>query len=182
MIGREAARLQGLVDDLLDLAKVGADSFRLDPADTDLTALVADAAEVWRGRCAAVGVDLVAELPAYAVEVRTDPARLRQVLDGLAENALRVTPAGRPLLLALHRDGRDAVLQVRDGGPGLAPEDLPVAFERGVLHERYRGVRPSGSGLGLALVQGLVVRLGGTITAGPAPEGGAAFTVRLPAA
>ncbi len=180
VIGREAARLQRLVDDLLDLARLGADSFRLDPVDTDLTALVADAAAVWQGRCEAVGVDLRVALPAYAVRARTDPGRLRQVVDGLAENALRVTPAGRPLVLALDREDGVAVLQVRDGGPGLAPEDLPVAFERGVLHERYRGVRPAGSGLGLALVQGLVTRLGGTIGAGHAAEGGAAFTVRLP--
>ena len=74
----------------------------------------------------------------------------------------------------------DVVLQVRDGGPGLAPEDYPVAFERGVLHDRYRGKRPGGAGLGLALAHSLVERLGGTITAGPAPEGGAAMTIRLP--
>jgi len=66
---------------------------------------------------------------------------------------------------------------VRDGGPGLAPEDYPVAFERGVLNKRYRDSRPVGSGIGLALAHGLVTRMGGTLTAGPAPEGGAAFTV-----
>jgi signal transduction histidine kinase len=103
------------------------------------------------------------------------------VLDGLAENALRVTPAGRPVLLGLYETPGTAVLQVRDGGPGLAPEDLPVAFERSVLYERYRGVRQVGTGVGLALVHGLTTRLGGTATAGRAPEGGACFTVRLPA-
>ncbi|MGI8591118.1 MAG: ATP-binding protein, partial [Nakamurella sp.] len=70
---------------------------------------------------------------------------------------------------------------VRDGGPGLAPEDYPVAFEQGVLHERYRGRRPGGAGLGLALADSLVTRLGGVITAGPAPEGGAGFWITLPA-
>ena len=75
------------------------------------------------------------------------------------------------------------VVEVRDSGPGLAPEDLPVAFEPGVLHERYRGSRPSGGqGLGLAIAAGLVRRMGGTIAAGTAPEGGAAFTVTLPQA
>ena len=72
------------------------------------------------------------------------------------------------------------VLEVRDGGPGFTDDDLAVAFERGALHERYRGVRKVGSGLGLALAAGLVRRLGGEIAAGHAPEGGAAFTVRLP--
>jgi signal transduction histidine kinase len=72
------------------------------------------------------------------------------------------------------------VLQVRDGGPGLAPEDYPVAFEPGVLHERYRGLRPGGAGLGLALVHSLVRRLGGSVVASGAPEGGLAMTIRLP--
>ena len=56
-----------------------------------------------------------------------------------------------------------------------------MVFDRGVLHERYRGHRPVGAGgVGLALVHGLVTRMGGTITAEPAPEGGACFTVRCP--
>jgi two-component system, OmpR family, sensor kinase len=73
-----------------------------------------------------------------------------------------------------------ATVEVRDGGPGFTDSDLAVAFERGALYERYRGVRKVGSGLGLALAGGLVRRLGGTIAASHAPEGGARFTVRLP--
>jgi signal transduction histidine kinase len=73
------------------------------------------------------------------------------------------------------------LVEVRDGGPGLADADLAVAFEQGVLYERYRAVRQVGSGLGLAIVDGLVRRLGATIEAGHAAEGGARFTVRLPA-
>ncbi|MEP6563443.1 MAG: ATP-binding protein, partial [Nakamurella sp.] len=103
-----------------------------------------------------------------------------QVLDGLAENALRLLDPGRPLVLHLGTDGGDAVLQVRDGGPGLTPEDYPVAFEQGVLHARYRGSRPTGGGLGLALARSLVDRLGGSIVASPAAEGGVAITARLP--
>jgi signal transduction histidine kinase len=73
-------------------------------------------------------------------------------------------------------------LQVRDGGPGLAEEDLPVAFDQGVLRDRYSGSRPGGSGVGLALVDRLVRRMGGSVLAGHAAEGGASFTVTLPAA
>ena len=94
--------------------------------------------------------------------VRTDPGRFRQVVDALADNALRVTPAGRPLVLDLAQapgGTGGAVLEVRDGGPGLAPEDYPVAFERGVLHARYRAERAGSSGIGLNLVAGLVSRL-----------------------
>ncbi|WP_370948164.1 sensor histidine kinase [Amycolatopsis sp. cg5] len=180
-IQREAQRLERLVSDLLDLARLGADEFRLDLTGLDLVALVTDCAEVWRLRCAARDVHLEMLVPPHPVHVVADPRRLRQVIDGLAENALRVTPAGAPIVLALTVDGQ-AGLAVRDGGPGLAAEDYPVAFDRGVLNKKYRGKRPVGSGIGLALAHGLVTRMGGTLTAGPAPEGGAAFTVTLPLA
>ncbi|GFJ90720.1 hypothetical protein Prum_043620 [Phytohabitans rumicis] len=115
------------------------------------------------------------QIPAF-----TDPGRIRQVVDGLLENALRILPSGAPLVLAAWAQPDAAVLEVRDGGPGLTDEDLAVAFERGALRQRYEGVRKVGSGLGLALAAGLVRRLGGTIEAGHAPEGGARFTVTLP--
>jgi two-component system, OmpR family, sensor kinase len=175
-IEQEAKRLDQLVSDLLDLARLGADDFRLDLTDVDLTGLLADAAKVWEGRA---GVDLRVDSPGTPVLVRTDPRRLRQVLDGLASNAVRATPSGAPVVLGLYVDGAFAVLEVRDGGPGLSGEDYRLAFQRGVLHSRYQGVRPVGTGIGLALVHGLVTRLGGTIDAGPAPEGGARFSVRL---
>jgi len=128
---------------------------------------------------------LVVDVPPGGVLVTTDSRRVRQVLDGLAENALRVLQPGQPLVLQVGWEtgpgaAASAVLQVRDGGPGLAPEDYPVAFEPGVLHERYRGKRPGGAGLGLALVHSLVLRLGGSVLASRAPEGGVAMTIRLP--
>jgi signal transduction histidine kinase len=177
---QESQRLERLVSDLLDLARLGADEFRLDLADVDLTALVDSCAEVWRVRCARSGVQFRWQTPRFPVVVRADARRLRQALDGLAENALRVTPSQAPIVLSLELSPSGAaVLQMRDGGPGLAPEDYPVAFERGILYGRYQGKRPVGSGIGLALVHGLVTRMGATIEAGPAPEGGAAFTVTL---
>lgn len=184
-ISGEAARLERLVSDLLDLARLGADTFRLDLAPTDLVALVVEMARVWQVRCEARGVPLVVQLPPVPVFVSTDSRRVRQVLDGLAENALRVLAPGQPLVLHLGTQNDRAVLQVRDGGPGLAPEDYPVAFEQGVLHARYRNRRTgqgtnSGAGLGLALAHSLIGRLGGTIVASPAAEGGVAMTVRLP--
>jgi two-component system sensor histidine kinase BaeS len=115
---------------------------------------------------------------------RTDPGRVRQILDGLLENALRVVPAGCPVVLAVHPapPGGLAAVEIRDGGPGFTDDDLAVAFERGALYQRYRGIRQVGSGLGLALAARLARRLGGTIEAGHASEGGARFTVGLPPA
>ncbi len=176
----EAARLERLVSDLLDLARLGADSFHLDLAPTDLTALVREMAPVWQVRCDARGARLVQQLPSGPVWVVTDARRIRQVLDGLTENAVRLLGAGDPVVLHVGVDGRWAVLQVRDGGPGLQPEDYPVAFDQGVLHQRYRGRRPTGAGLGLPLARSLVERLGGTVVAAPAEEGGLSITVRVP--
>jgi signal transduction histidine kinase len=176
----EAVRLDRLVSDLLVLARLEAADLPIELLPVDLNQLVAAAAEAWGARCAAVGVVLRTELAPHPVLARTDPGRVRQVLDGLCENALRVVPPGAPLVLAVRAPAGCAVVEVRDGGPGFTDDDLAVAFERGALYQRYRGVRQVGSGLGLALAARLVRRLGGTIEAGHAAEGGARFTVGLP--
>ncbi len=175
-IEKESHRLERLVGDLLDLARLSADDFRLDLTTVDLSGVARETAEVWSARCAAEGVAFRLEASGQPIMARTDPRRLRQALDGLMENALRVTPSGRPIVLSLL--GR--TFQVRDGGPGLSDEDYRIAFDRGALHKRYAGVRPVGTGLGLAIVHGLVTRMGGSVHAGPAPEGGACFTITLP--
>lgn len=175
----EAARLDRLIADLLVLARLEAADLPIEMMTVDLTDLVRGAGEAWGSRVAAAGLVLRVEIPSFPVPVSTDPGRLRQILDGLLENALRVVPAGAPLVLAMPGPG---LVEVRDGGPGFTDDDLAVAFERGALSARYRGIRKVGSGLGLALASRLVLRLGGTIEAGHAPEGGARFTVRVPLA
>lgn len=177
IIKHETDRLQRLVNDLLDLAKMDTGDFVLEPRAVDLTDLLRSTADVWAQRCERDGVLFRWEAPDHPVLVHADPVRLRQVLDGLADNALRVTPSGAPIVLSLEVAQGNATLRVRDGGPGLSESDYPVAFQRGALHARYAGRRPIGSGVGLALAHGLVQRMGGTMQAGPAPEGGACFTV-----
>jgi two-component system sensor histidine kinase BaeS len=180
VIVAEAARLTRLVTDLLDLARLGADDFRVEIVPVDLVALADSAAAVWKLRCEQAGVTFRLDRPQAALPVHTDPGRVRQLVDGLLENALRMTPAGAPIVLAVREEPGTAAIEVRDGGPGLREEDLAVAFERGELYRRYQGVRQVGTGLGLAIVAGLAARLGGTVEAGHAPEGGARFSVRLP--
>ena len=179
-LAAEAARLDRLVTDLLDLARLGAVNFQMTPLDTDLCEVVREAGEVWADRCARDRVQFRCDTPSEPLVAYVDPVRLRQVIDNLAENALRVSPVGSIIVLNIFADGPFAVLEVRDSGPGLTPEDIAVAFEPGALYERYRGVRPVGTGLGLALVGRMSVSLGGQALAGQAPEGGARFTVRLP--
>jgi two-component system, OmpR family, sensor kinase len=176
----ESSRLERLVSDLLDLARLGAQDFRIDVGKVDVNALLRQAALVWSDRCQKEGVLFGLEVPDFAVVIDSDPTRLRQIIDGLAENALRVTPAGRPIVFSLGVTEQAVVIQVRDGGPGLTDDDCRVAFDRSALYDRYRGVRRVGTGVGLALVAGLTMRLGGHPTAGRSPEGGACFTITLP--
>jgi two-component system sensor histidine kinase BaeS len=176
----EADHLARLIDDLLALARLDAVDFPLQLATVDLVPVVRAVRGAWLPRCTAHGVPLQVSVPETALVVTTDAGRVRQVIDGLLENALRVVPPGRPIVVSLTGEPQAAVVQVRDGGPGFTDDDLAVAFQRGALHQRYQGVRKVGSGLGLALAAGLIRRLGGTISAGHAPEGGAALTVTLP--
>ena len=180
-VAAEANRLDRLVSDLLDLARLGAVDFHVSPVEVDLVEIGEDAGEVWRDRATREGVGFRLDLAAQPVVVSTDPIRVRQIIDNLAENALRVSPPDSVIVLAVRADGEWGVVEVRDSGPGLTPDDVPVAFEPGILHERYRGVRPVGTGLGLALVGKLASSLGGHAEAGHADESGARFTVRLPA-
>jgi len=175
----ESTRLTAFTDDLLALARLEADDFRLHPVDVELGAVLREAATAWLASASAgsVTVDVDAVGP---LVVRTDPARVRQVVDGLLENALRVSPPGSRIVLRTGRtqDGA-AVLEVADGGPGITPEDAEHAFERGRLRDRYRDIRPVGTGLGLSIAARLVTRLGGTITA-HSTTGGAVFRITLP--
>jgi two-component system sensor histidine kinase BaeS len=180
IVAAEAARLDRLVSDLLDLARLGAVDFHISPVEVDLVEIGEDAGAVWLDRATPEGVQLLLELSGDPVVVHTDPIRVRQIIDNLAENALRVSPPESVMVLAVRREGAWGIVEVRDSGPGLTSDDVSVAFEPGVLHERYRGVRPVGTGLGLALVGKLAQGLGGSAEAGQAVEGGARFTVRIP--
>ncbi|MFJ4594933.1 MULTISPECIES: histidine kinase dimerization/phospho-acceptor domain-containing protein [unclassified Kitasatospora] len=177
----ETRRLDRFVSDLLELARLDADDFPITREPTDLTALVRETARAWDQRLRQSELHLRVETAGEPVITVTDGFRVRQLLDGLIGNAVRISPPGAPVVLALRRtDSGDTELQVRDGGPGLTDEDVRVAFEPGALHSRYAGTRPGGTGLGLAITRRLTDRLGATITVhGHGPEGGACFTVAL---
>ncbi len=179
-VAAEAQRLDRLVSDLLDLARLGAVDFRVHPSTVDIAEAGRDAAEVWGSRCEREDVNFRAEIPEQSELIVTDPMRLRQIIDNLAENALRVSPTGSIVVLAIRPVEAGIEVEVRDSGPGLTEDDMSIAFEPGALYERYRGVRPVGTGLGLALVGRLAQGLGGAARVTTAPEGGACFTVFIP--
>jgi two-component system sensor histidine kinase BaeS len=175
---RETERLDAFVRDLLELARLQADDFRIQGVPVDLGALLDDVRTAWSAKAASLQVALTVD-GTTPTPVVADPQRLRQVVDGLVENALRATPAGGRVKVTVRPAAHSYVVDVSDTGPGLAPEDLDVAFDRGALHAKYRQTRAVGTGLGLSIAARLVGRMGGTLTASNG-RSGAIFTVSLP--
>jgi len=179
-VASEATRLERLVNDLLDLARAGAIDFQVTMVETDISELLSDVATVWVDRCERESVRFELRLADHLPDLNTDPVRLRQIIDNLLENALRVSPAGTTITCLAERRTDGVCISVIDGGPGLNAEDVVDAFEPGVLFERYRGVRPVGTGLGLALVGRLAAGLGAHVWAEASRESGATFCIALP--
>lgn len=177
----ESDRLTAFTNDLLALARLESDDFALDLRDVDLGEVVNSAASAWGAVAAAGEVDLRIELPPSPIVVSADAVRLRQVVDGVLENALRVSPAGSEIRVTVSKDVEGVHVVMTDGGPGLTPADAAEAFERGRLHERYRAVRPVGTGLGLSIAARLMDRMGGRITAHSVRDSGAEFRLFFPA-
>jgi two-component system OmpR family sensor kinase len=173
-VAAEAARLERLVGDLLDLARMNRTDFSVHNSDIDLAEVAEDAVRRYEQQAAAFGVELsvVADGPAPAV---ADADRTLQIVSNLVENALRlVTPGG-----SVHVVTEPGVLRVEDTGPGLEEEERERAFERFFLHERYGRERPVGTGLGLAIVKELTEAMGGTVEVTSEPGRLTTFTVRL---
>ena len=173
-IEQESARMKGLVEDLLLLARL--DQTR-EPAraPVDLSVVAADACGDVRAVAPDRPVTLVAPEP---VVVPGDESHLRQAVANLVTNAVSHTPPGTAIEVGAELAEGAAVLSVRDHGAGLDDEALAHAFDRFWQKDPSRA--GAGSGLGLSIVAGVVAEHGGTVTAGNAADGGAVFTIRLP--
>src|SRR4051812_6040508 len=170
----EAARLERLVRDLLDLARMNKTDFSVHNGEIDLSEVADDAVRRYQQHADAFGVTVSAvhDGPSPAI---ADADRVLQVVSNLVENALRVAPDGGEVRVV----ARPGVLRVEDTGPGLGDEERAHAFERFYLHERYGRERPVGTGLGLAIVKELTEAMGGTVVVESEPGRETAFTVRL---
>lgn len=175
VIGEEARRLERLVQDLLELARVGRADFAVERDPVDLGAVVVAAVERHLPQARDLGVLLSVDVTDDAAAIG-DAGRLLQATSNLVENALRITPAGGRVDAA----AAEGQISVSDTGPGLREEELPHAFERFYLFERYRTERLVGSGLGLAIVAELLGAMGGAVSATNRPAGGTVFTLSVP--
>ena len=175
-IEEEAARMGVLVEDLLALARMD------EPRDplrepVELRTLARDAVDDSRAVAPDRAISLEADGPAVVLGDRDE---LRKVVANLMRNALVHTPAGTPIEVRVDGSAGEAVLEVRDHGPGLPEGNPSELFERFWRAEPGRERGPGGAGLGLAIVSAIVAAHGGSVTAADAEGGGASFVVRLP--
>jgi signal transduction histidine kinase len=170
-------RAQHLVEQLLQLSRLGPEAPALQRAPMDLAELARSTVSRFSARADELGIDLGAATDA-PVPITGDPQQLAALLDNLVENAVRYTPRGGKVDVAAEaRDGRSCLV-VRDTGPGIAPAERERVFDR--FYRSARAATANGSGLGLAIVRAVAQRHGAEVTLDDAPGGGLAVTVRFP--
>jgi len=176
VIAAESRRLERLVADLLDLARLDAHQFSLRPRPFDAAVTVTEAVEAFRPAAEDLGISVQIDSPG-SISADTDPERLGQIVANLVENALKY--ASSSIVVQITAGAGALELRVEDDGPGIDPADLPYVFER-LFTSRTTPGRRVGTGLGLAIVRELAAAMGGSASAERVDAGGTRFVVRLP--
>ena len=177
VLARQVAHASHLINDLLDVERVVSGRIWLNRQPVDMAQAVCRAVATFTDDA---GLDRQLNMTTEPVWVEGDPVRLDQVLTNIIANAVKYTPPGGGIRVALLRDDRDAVLSVEDTGFGISPTLLPFIFDMYVQSDRTLDRARDGLGIGLTLVRHLVELHDGTIVATSDGEGcGSRFTVRL---
>ena len=179
---REAKRLERLIGDLLDAARLEAGGGDLDVQHVATRELFDQVMAHHEFDCRARNIRLIASIEPEAQTLDADPFRLEQALENVITNAIRHTPEGGVVELnAGTADGR-VVLTVSDSGAGIAPEHLPLIFDRFYKTSSAKGIAARGSGLGLSIVRAIVTRHGGRVSATSTLGAGTTIRIELPLA
>jgi len=183
LMDRQLERLEGLVDDLLDVTRITHGKLRLRKVRIDLSQLVREAADATRGVVEPRNITLTVGAPPDPVHVEGDRQRLLQIFGNLLENAAKFTPAGGSISVVVDVENPEIVVRVRDSGVGIRPDEAERIFELFTQGSVALDESREGLGLGLAIVRDLVAMHGGTVQAQSAGvDKGSEFIVRLPAA
>ncbi|MDB5102248.1 MAG: histidine kinase [Cyanobacteria bacterium RYN_339] len=175
-----ARRLASLVDDLLDFARLEAGTFRLMPQEGDLCEKVREALEVIAPQASQQQLKLELELPPDPVVLCADLPRLGQVLINLLTNAMKFSPDGSQVRIAVEANPREVRVRVTDHGIGIAPEHVQRIFERFYQVEPTTTRAQGGAGLGLSIAKALVEAHGGQMGVESVPGAGSTFWFSLP--
>ena len=178
-IDRETRRLERIVKDLLDLARYEHGGVVLQRRLFDIERLFENVAGRHEREAQRGGVAIRIHVEPQADQVVADPDRIEQAIENLVANALRHTPPGGTITLSAAQADAVATLSVGDTGGGIAPEHLPLVFERFYKVDAARAADSTGSGLGLSITKAIIERHGGTITVTSEP-GRTTFTILLP--
>jgi two-component system phosphate regulon sensor histidine kinase PhoR len=182
IIARHTQRMERLVKDLLRLARLDAGQETLELVACDTRAL-AESVIVDLGPAASARAQRVEVRIAPGTEtVRADPAKLHDALRNLVANAITYAPERTTIAIETARSDDRVTISISDEGPGIPDEDLGRVFERFYRVDKSRARDPGGTGLGLAIVKHLVELHGGSVHVVNRTEGGATFTMTLPAA
>ena len=178
-INREIDRLSSIVTDLLTLVRMDVKDVKLSRENMSLAELVKDTEHLLKPMAEKRHQTLVLSLQDEC-DMYADRTKLQQVVYNLMENAFKYTQDGGKVTVTLQKSGRDAVLKVKDNGPGIAAEHLPHIFDRFYRVDKARSREAGGTGLGLAIVHQLVMLHGGEIHVESEVGKGTTFTVELP--
>ena len=173
--------LLGLINDLLDLAKIEAGKLQLHLADINLRDLLTNLIDFVRPLADKKSLQLAVILPDEIPKLHSDPGRMQQILFNLLSNAIKFTPDGGLVELSLVVEEADEIIiRVRDRGVGIAEDKLETVFEKFRQLDGSMTREHGGTGLGLAISRDLARLLGGDLTAASREGEGSTFTVRLP--
>jgi two-component system phosphate regulon sensor histidine kinase PhoR len=181
IIERNADRLNGLIEDLLDLSRIESKELRLSFENVDLLPVVERTMHLFRDRAAKRGVTLEVARPEGAMQAVIDRRAFEQVVSNLVDNAVKYCP-GATVTLGLTREADKIVLHVKDTGPGIEARHLPRLFERFYRVDAGRSRELGGTGLGLSIVKHLTEAMRGTLEVKSVVGAGTTFEVRVPAA
>ncbi len=177
---RAATRLKGIIETMLNLRYLETGEMDLVLSRFDVRAEVQEACEDYDALADTAGLELTTDLPDEEVFISADREKIRVVLGNLLSNAVRFTPAGGRVRVALSSRGKDVEISVVDTGVGIPKEDLERIFEHFYQVEDHLTRRQGGMGLGLSIVRGLVDLHGGRVWAESVPGRGSRFIVVLP--
>jgi PAS domain S-box-containing protein len=177
-IRESAAWANRLIQDLLDVASIERGKLSLQTRAADPAQIVLQALHMFEVEAEQHEIALTAQIPTNLPLIEADSARIVQVLGNLLRNAIKFTPAGGRITVAVERTADDLMLSVRDSGVGIQDEHLPRVFDR--FWESSEGARTKGTGLGLSIAKGIVEAHGGRIWVESAPGDGSTFAFTVP--